>query len=251
MITLPPGWQHVALASVDSTNAELKRRIAAGVGLHDGLLVAAEAQTAGRGRQGRVWASPTGNLYVSFLIKAPERLASAPEIGFVAAVSVVDAFAAPGVRLRCKWPNDVLAHGAKLCGILPELADGWIVLGIGVNLRPVGVATDYPVTSLAEQGLMYTPDGALAALAEALARRVAQWRTEGFPAIAAAWSAVGPAPGDLLSVRLPGATAGVVAGQFRGLDGEGALMLGTASGPRRILAGDVLFAPVMSQAGAG
>ena len=249
MTAVSETWRHIAHTSLDSTNAALKRMIAAGDALQEGLVVTAEQQTAGRGRQGRSWASPTGNLYASFLIKAPADVTTAPEIGFVAAVSVIDAFAAPGVRLRCKWPNDILAHGAKVCGILPELIDGWIVLGIGVNLRPIGIVGDYPITSLAEQGIVHTPDAALAAVGTTLSRRLTQWRAEGFAPIAAAWSAVGPSADESLSVRLPGAT--VVAGKFAGLDAGGALLLDTIQGMRRILAGDVLFGPALSPTGAG
>jgi BirA family biotin operon repressor/biotin-[acetyl-CoA-carboxylase] ligase len=251
MAALPPGWRRIAYASLDSTNTALKRLIADGDrDLHEGVIITAEAQTAGRGRQGRDWVSPAGNLYASFLIEAPEPMSASPQVGFVAAVALVDAFATPGVRLRCKWPNDVLAHGAKLSGILPELAGTWIVLGIGVNLQPVSVVSDYPVTSLAEQGLRFSPDRALAAVSGALASRLAQWRSEGFGTIAAAWSAVGPARGEPVTVRLPGPGSKVVSGRFTGLDGEGALMLDTDTGPRRILAGDVLFASPISQAGA-
>ena len=249
MTTLPDTWRRIAHTSIDSTNAALKRMIGVGEDLHEGIVVTAAQQSAGRGRQGRSWASPAGNLYASFLLKAPADIASAPEVGFVAAVSVVDAFAAPGVRLRCKWPNDILAHGAKVCGILPELVDGWIVLGIGVNLRPIGIVGDYPITSLAEQGIVHTPDAALSAVSTTLARRIAQWRAEGFAPIAAAWSAVGPSADESLSVRLPGAT--VVAGKFAGLDAGGALLLDTIQGVRRILAGDVLFGPPLGHAGAG
>ncbi len=242
MAVLPQGWRRIAYASLDSTNTALKRQIADGSrDLHEGLVLTAETQTAGRGRQGRAWSSPTGNLYASFLISAPDDLAKAPQIGFVASVAVVDAFATPGVRLRCKWPNDVLAHGAKLCGMLPEMAGAWIVLGIGLNLRPVNGPSDYPITSLAEQGLAFTPDQALTAVSGALAKRVAQWRRDGFGAISSAWSAVGPARSEPLAIRMPGPAEGPLTGRFAGLDAEGALLLDTDAGQRRILAGDVLF----------
>ena len=243
MAVLPPGWRRIAYASLDSTNTALKRLVADGNrDLHEGLILTAETQTAGRGRQGREWLSPTGNLYASFLIAAPDELAKSPQVGFIASVAVVDAFATPGVRLRCKWPNDVLAHGAKLCGILPELAGTWIVLGIGLNLRPINAVGDYPITSLAEQGLTFTPDQAVAAISGALNTRLAQWRRDGFGAIAAAWSAVGPARAEPLTVRMPQPGATPLTGRYAGLDGAGALLLDTADGQKRILAGDVLFA---------
>jgi BirA family biotin operon repressor/biotin-[acetyl-CoA-carboxylase] ligase len=249
MTVLPPGWRRIAYNSLDSTNTALKRLIADGArDLHEGVVVTATAQTAGRGRQGRQWASPVGNLYCSILIEPPENLASAPQVGFVAAVALVDAFARPGVRLRCKWPNDVLGHGAKLSGILPELAGAWIVLGIGINLQHVDVASEYPVTSLAEQGVQIAPDDALAELCHTLQKRLTQWRKEGFGAIASAWTAVGPTRGEPATVRVPGDPPRLITGAFEGLDREGALLIATETGPRRILAGDVLMTARQAEA---
>ena len=243
LLALPAGWRRIDLAEVDSTNAYLRRLIAHGDDLHEGMIVTAAHQTAGRGRQGRAWVSPVGNLHASILI-LPSRLAAAPEVGFVAAVAVADLIGdiAPGAALHCKWPNDVLVGGGKICGILPELATapdgpGWIILGIGLNLHPVDVAAAYPVTSLSEQGFAVPLDEALARLAAKLAFRLGSWRRDGFGAIRNAWSALGPKCGATLAVRLPDAS--IVSGAFAGLDDEGGLLIETASGRRRILAGDV------------
>lgn len=246
---LPNGWRLATFHELDSTNAELKRIVAAGNDHCEGLIVRSDLQTAGRGRHGRVWTSPPGNLYASFLIAAPET-AIAPQIGFVAVVAVIDALAqVANLPLRCKWPNDVLVRGRKVCGILPELvADAggrqWLVLGIGINLQPVKVAdAAYPVTSLAEHGVAASADTVVRILAQDLAHRLSQWRDLGFEPISHAWTMAGPEPDEPMTVRLPG-TADFLRGRFRGLDDEGALLIEADGESHRVLAGEVLFEPL-------
>jgi BirA family biotin operon repressor/biotin-[acetyl-CoA-carboxylase] ligase len=235
---------------LDSTNAALKRITEQGGEVDEGLLVWARRQTGGRGRSGRAWESPPGNVYASFLVKAPDAAKHAPEIGFVASLAVRDAIlefprhhTSPPV-VTFKWPNDVLAEGKKVCGILPELAtdpDGrpWIVLGIGINLIPVDVPEAfYPVGALSDSHIDTGPAHALTFLGRALAAWLDTWRTDGFGAVREAWRAYGPHSGAPLSVRLP---EGPVAGTFAGLDDDGALLLETSSGRRKLIVGDVMF----------
>lgn len=234
---------------LDSTNAALKRIAEQGGEVAEGLLVWARRQTGGRGRAGRAWESPPGNVYASFLIAAPEAPRHAPEAGFVAALAVRDAILdlprhnAPPPPVALKWPNDVLAGGKKVCGILAELArdpDGrnWIVLGIGLNLIPVEVPeARYPVGALSEFNVDTGPAHALTVLARELAKWLAIWRTAGFSVVRDAWRAAGPEAGAPLSVGTP---EGAVSGAFAGLDADGALLLDTPAGRRKFVAGDVL-----------
>ncbi len=235
---------------LDSTNAALKRIAEQGGEVGEGLLVWARRQTGGRGRSGRTWESPTGNVYASFLIKAPEATKNAPEIGFVAALAVRDAIlelprhnTAPPV-LTFKWPNDLFVDGKKVSGILTELATdpdrrSWIVLGIGINLIPVEVPNQiYPVGSLADSHVDTKPAHVLTVLGRELAKWLEIWRTGGFFVVREAWRASGPQSGAPLSVRLP---EGPVDGTFAGLDDDGALLLDTSSGRRRLMVGDVMF----------
>jgi len=244
---LPPGWQLVTLPSIDGTNAEMKRRLAASVDNAEGLILRAEAQSAGRGRQGRVWESPQGNVYVSFLISVNDK-AIAPQVGFVAVVSVIDALVQVArLPLNCKWPNDVLLDGKKVCGILPELVTDkagrdWIVLGIGINLRPVSVPdAAYPVTSLADHGIAVSAEAVVRILSQEMAHRLAQWRNDGFAPICQAWQTAGPTPGATITVRLPEGGGTTVKGRFRTLDVDGGLVIEVNGAFRRILAGEVLF----------
>ncbi len=236
--------------SLDSTNAALKRIVEEKSDVHEGLMVWAATQTAGRGRAGRVWVSPRGNVYVSILVAAPENMVQAPEVGFVATVAVHETILelprhnAGAPEVSCKWPNDVLIGGEKVCGILPEIAiddakRAWIVLGIGINLLAVELdQAAYPPTALSLHGIDTTPAHVLTVLTRSLHKGLLRWRDQGFAAIREQWMDLGPELGSTVAVGL---TEGALSGTYLGLDDDGALLLETQAGRRRIVAGDVLF----------
>src|SRR5512145_2072069 len=122
-----------------STNDRAKEL--ADEGAEHGEVVVAEAQTAGRGRRGRSWASPARrNLYFSVVLRPELPPTRAAEITLVASVAICDALRQAGVEAGIKWPNDLLASGRKIAGILTELAAEpeqvqWVVLGVGVNVN--------------------------------------------------------------------------------------------------------------------
>jgi BirA family biotin operon repressor/biotin-[acetyl-CoA-carboxylase] ligase len=244
--------------SLDGTNAALKRIVEQEGDVHEGLMVWAGEQTAGRGRAGRVWTSPRGNVYVSILIAAPDEAMRAPEAGFVAAVAVQETIIAlprhnaAEPKVNCKWPNDILIDGEKVCGILPELVSddskrSWIILGIGINLQAVELnPSAYPPTALSLHGIDTTPAHVLTVLTRALHKWLHVWRTQGFAAIRQQWMTCGPAVGATVAVGLP---EGAVSGAFMGLDEDGALLLDTRKGKRRIIAGDVLFGATSCETG--
>src|SRR5690606_32841616 len=120
------------------------------------LWVVAREQRAGRGRHGRQWSSPPGNLYASVLLVDPCEARVAPQLGFVAGLALHEAVESvigiPAPRLALKWPNDLLLDGAKVSGMLLEghrigssLA---IVIGIGINVGAQPEKAPYPVTAL-------------------------------------------------------------------------------------------------------
>jgi len=127
------------LEQTDSTNAEARR--AAVQGAEHGLVITAETQSAGRGRRGRSWVSPAGeNLYFSLLLFPEFAQEKAQMLTLTAALAVAQAIREYGIDARIKWPNDVVADGRKLCGILTEL--GWrpdgryfVIVGIGINVN--------------------------------------------------------------------------------------------------------------------
>jgi BirA family transcriptional regulator, biotin operon repressor / biotin---[acetyl-CoA-carboxylase] ligase len=205
--------------------------------------VRAERQTAGRGRMGRDWASPVGNLYASGLIRLRAGDPPAATLGFVAALALdkILSIYAPDAAFQIKWPNDVLAGGAKLSGILLERAGDAVIVGIGVNLASHPKIVGRLTTSIAElTGTAPDPATFLDYLAEAFGEIVAQWRTEGLGPILSRWQERAHPVGAPLSVSLPDGTS--LEGVYEGLDPSGALKLCLADGAVRVIhAGDVFL----------
>ena len=206
--------------------------------------VLAETQTAGRGRHGRRWNSPPGNLYLSVLLDARGDVPGG--LGLLAGVAIADAVAPllpDDIALHLKWPNDLVANGRKLGGVLVEAGtrgDGapWAVAGIGLNLVAHPDDADRPATSLAALGA--TPP-APDTLAEAIVDRLIGWsrraHAEGFGAVVTAWQRRAPPHGAPITVRLPD---GPISGRYAGLDADGALLVALEDGrTRRIFAGEV------------
>lgn len=234
---LPDGWTLVALDTVGSTNDEAAHL--ADAGAPEGTVVWSREQTGGRGRRGRHWASPVGNLYTSTILRPDCPAQRAAELGFAAALAVADIVPA-GREVRVKWPNDVLVGGGKIAGILLESAIGQtgqvqhVVAGIGVN---VGFAPQLPEMRYPGSALGGSVEAALEKLTATLAARLAEWRREGFETVRAAWLAKAGPLGAEVDVKLG---EGLVRGRFAGLDREGALLLDTATGPRKIVSGELL-----------
>ena len=150
----------------------------------EGTLVAADVQTAGRGRLGRSWKAPAGTSLLFSLALTPDVPADRlPGLTLVAARAVADALAAAGLEAAIKYPNDVLVRGRKVAGVLGEARNGRVVLGIGINVNvPAGALprqTQTPATSvLLEKGERLDRGALLANLLEALERRYDVWLTQ-------------------------------------------------------------------------
>lgn len=241
MTAWPHGTGLLRLDEIDSTNCEARRRAEAGDAEHGPLWITAVRQTAGRGRRGRVWQGGAGNLAATLLLRPEAPPAAAAQLGFAAALAVADlamAFA-PDAAIAVKWPNDVLADGKKLSGILLEAGTGWLAIGIGINLAEHPVEIEFPATSLAALGVTPPePDAALAALAARFAYWHALWQAQGFEPLRAAWLARAGGLGAPIRARLPHEER---RGAFEGIDATGALLLREASGLRAITAGEVFF----------
>ena len=211
-------------------------------GAAEGLWLRADSQTGGRGRQGRAWVSPPGNFYGSTLVRRMVGDPPAPSLAMVAAVALdalLQGWLGSG-RLTIKWPNDLLADGAKISGILLEGAGEAVVVGIGVNLAHHPDLPDRPATSLAALGLS-PPDPADFAeeLAASFAAWLARWRSEGLGVVLARWQARAHPPGTALRVNAP---EGVLEGLYEGLEGDGALRLKSADGRVHVVhAGDIFL----------
>ena len=215
----------------------------AGRGAAEGTWLRAGRQTGGKGRQGREWESPLGNLHASTLVRLRPGDPPAPTLALVAAVALHEVVSAYAHRaeVAIKWPNDLTVAGAKLSGILLERLDRCVVIGFGVNLAEHPDATLRPATSLAALGAgAPDPDLFLEALAAAFARWLGRWRSEGLAPVRAAWLAAAHPPGTALSTHT--ASGAWVEGLFDGLDESGALRLRLADGAVHVIhAGDVFL----------
>ena len=230
---LIPGIRHVAVTG--STNHDMLA-LARG-GAAEGTWLYAVQQSAGRGRQGRAWVPPPGNLYASTIVRVHDNDPPAPTLALVAGLAVHDVMTAIAgkVRFLLRWPNDLMVDGAKIGGILLEREGDAVVIGIGINLAHHPVDLDRAATSLAAVGVL-PPTAAVmvASLAETIHARVHEWRQGGVAPVLAAWQMRAHPLGTPLSAN--GQT-----GAFAGLDGGGALRLRLADGSISVIhAGEVL-----------
>ena len=222
------------VAETGSTNDDLAAL--ARDGATEGTWLRADQQTGGKGRQGRAWQSPLGNLYASTLVRLQPGDTPAPTLALVAAVALHEVVAVYAPTAQIKWPNDLLFDGAKLAGVLLERQGDAVILGFGVNLAHHPTDLDRPATSLAAlAGMAPAPSPFLEILAEAFARWLGRWRSEGIAPVRARWLAAAHPLGT------PLATADAE-GLFDGLDETGALRLRLAGGGLRVIhAGDVFL----------
>ena len=237
------------LDSVDSTNAEARRRAEGGEA--GPLWIAARTQTAGRGRRGREWISDSGNLAATLLTTMRRPAAEAAQITFVAALAAADLLCTfvPDPLITIKWPNDVLIDGEKAVGILVESgaheAGGlWLAVGVGVNLAHAPSGTERPATSIGGhlRGDVSAPPS-LETAAEVLADNFAvwmdRWDTLGFQPVLDAWIGRSRGLDGPCTARLGHET---ISGMADGVEADGALRLKLADGSLRLIsAGDVFF----------
>jgi BirA family transcriptional regulator, biotin operon repressor / biotin---[acetyl-CoA-carboxylase] ligase len=239
-----PAWpaplEHLPEAA--STNDLLKAR--AREGAPEWSVVVADRQTAGRGRQGRAWASPPGNLFLSVLVRP--RFAEVTVLPLAAGLAVAEAL--PELEARLKWPNDVVVGGRKLAGVLAEAQSGpagveSVVVGIGVN---VGLAREDLPAELRESATSWRMETGAGRdpleVGAAVLARLRVWyhalAAGDSAAVVAAWRGRSvPWWGREVVARGSGQD---LRGIARGISGSGALLVETADGSlQEILAGDV------------
>lgn len=246
MTSWPLGFGLLELENVDSTNEEARRRALGGEA--GPLWIMAARQTKGRGRRGRVWIAPPGNLSATLLLRPNRPAADCAQLSFAAALAVTDMLTrhTRSADIRLKWPNDVLAAEKKIAGILLESESGpdgmaaWLSIGIGVNLAAFPEDTDLPATSLKTLGATPPPPkDTLLDLADAFAKWYEAWRGGGFAPLREAWLSRAHGLGRRIRVRL---AKEEVTGVFRDIDDRGALVLGLPGGvTRNVSAGEVFF----------
>lgn len=241
------GFRLLELASVASTN-DVARRLS-DAGEPAGLFVRAERQTAGRGRHGRSWQSPPGNLYSSLLLRPARPVAEMASLSLVVGLALVDALQTVSrdrLAPQLKWPNDVLVGGAKVAGILletaadPRLNATALIVGIGVNVEwsPEG-DLPYPATSLAAHGVALGPRRLLEGLLAPLRARLDRWDRDGFASQREDWLACAAGRGATAEVRIG---SRIVRGRLVDLEPNGALCLEGPDGTRELLsAGEIVL----------
>jgi BirA family biotin operon repressor/biotin-[acetyl-CoA-carboxylase] ligase len=246
---LPSGYRLLRLETVDSTNAEARRRALAGE--PGPLWIWSARQSQGRGRGGREWISLHGNLFASLLIRLNCSLQVAGQLALVAGVIAYDTVAKliayeGRSELLLKWPNDVLLADEKVAGMLLENVGSatdnrsLVVIGTGINLASHPDNLPQPAVSLATYGMTVTPAEALETLAATTHDWLTRWgEGASFPTIRRAWLDRAGPTGRPLLLRLHGEET---EGAYAGLDADGALRFLTPDGAEhRIYAGDVFF----------
>ena len=245
------GKDIVFFEEVDSTNRVAKQLAQKGAAA--GAVVVAEAQGKGRGRLERPYFSPAGKgIWFSVILRPHILPQEAPKCTLLAAVAVAMAMKRFGLKAEIKWPKDILHEGKKLTGILTEMSAeldrvNYIVIGTGVNVNME--EKDFPeelrgkATSLAIMKGEKLPRVAFfQAVLEALDELCTVLEEEGFAPIVARWREYAVTLGQ--DVHVIGATGrGSFDGRAVDIDEEGALLVETADGVRRVLAGDVSIRP--------
>jgi BirA family biotin operon repressor/biotin-[acetyl-CoA-carboxylase] ligase len=241
-------WRDVTVAAeTGSTNSDLLAAVRAGA--PEGTVLAAEVQTAGRGRLDRRWICPPGAALSFSVLLRPDGVPAVARgwIPLLAGVAVAAGLRAQaGLDARLKWPNDVLVGGAKIAGILAEQAGDAIVLGTGINVTTRRDELPVPhATSVVLAGAAPDRERLLVAVLGELETWYRRWVAAvaagpgGDPAgLRAEYLRLSATVGQQVRVSMPGGK--LVTGRARDVDATGRLVVGTASGPVPVSAGDVV-----------
>ena len=228
---------------VDSTNDVAKEMAEAGAS--SGTLIWAKEQTRGKGRRGRKWISPRGNLCCSIILRPNALPHIAAQLSFVTAVAFGESIYMHLNNvgaLSYKWPNDVLVNEKKVSGILLESQVGqlglvdWVIVGVGANVSEFPSISEYPATSLKKESVDLGIEEVLVGYSHHLRKWISTWEIYGFEPVRLAWLGRATGLGRSINVRLPQET---LSGIFESIDETGALILVTPDGERLISAGEV------------
>jgi len=224
---------------LDSTNDELRRL--AEKGAANFTVVTAKKQTRGKGRYSRSWESPAGNIYLSILIRNLDAH-TAHQVSFVASLACLEAIQIniPEAETRLKWPNDVLANGKKIAGILLESASGsdqpdrlnYLIVGFGINVKH---SPDY-ATNMKALGNTGSFGNIRDKLLEEFTKYYDIWLEDGFGKISSLWLKNASGLGEKIVANLEEKH---IEGIFQGLTPGGELVLETSEGKIIISSGEV------------
>jgi len=233
---------------VTSTNELIKRQIHSGA-LEDkvsGSVIFAEAQTAGRGRRGRNWASPLGaSLYLSMHWRFEQGINATMGLSLAVGIAISEALTELGVgELGLKWPNDIYYQGRKLAGILIELEGQGtescdIVIGIGINVSlPAQVSSqiDQPYSDLTQTGIALDRNKIAATILTHLWQVLAQFELTGFAGLVERWAVYDCFSGDAVELIIGQRR---IAGIATGVDAQGGLVLNIEGESQTFFGGEI------------
>lgn len=242
------GQNIISYEDIPSTNNEAKKL--ANQGAANGTVVVSEAQSTGKGRLDRGFFCPRGGLWFSVILRPSFLPQDAPKCTLMAAIAVAKAMRKVGIEAGIKWPNDIYAEGRKLTGILTEMSAemdriNYVVIGIGINANIP--QTDFPADIQDKAGSMQSllghPVDRIAFLQDILRymeELYMQVLQHGFAGMLDAWREYSITLGQEINVIGVNET---FIGRAKDIDADGALLVETENGIRRVLAGDVSIRP--------
>lgn len=248
-------YQFNSYESIDSTNTEIKRLCHQGA--VEGTLVVAKTQTAGRGRLGRRWISPPGNLYFSILLKPKVLLEILSQLSLVAGLALAQTIHSytkenkeKKGKVTLKWPNDVLLNRQKIAGILVEtdidqcLIEGIpCYLGIGVNMENAPELTAYPATCFKDfLDPFPNTDEFLQSYLKRFNDVYLMWQEQGFSVLKEDWLKFAHGLGQI-ATAIAGRD-GPVCGQFETITDQGGLVLIDEMGKSHIVSSSEVTFPL-------
>lgn len=239
-------------ARLGSTMDKARELIARGDS-RGGTIILTDEQIAGRGRYGRIWVSPLGNLYFSLILRPKCSLIEAAQISFVTAVAmgeVIGALLPNSLSFCYKWPNDILVEGRKLAGILLEsegqaksLTD-WLIIGVGVNVLSHPTGQNMLTTDLRELGIKNPErEKILQAFSFSFFEWLERWERTGFECVRQAWLKMACGIGESIRTSINTAKGNKeIVGKFIDIDAQGALIIELNKNEfYRVMAGEVFF----------
>jgi len=235
----------LAFEDIDSTNEEAKRLVQSGA--FDKLVIWSKSQSDGKGRYGRKWESGEGNLFLSILMPITCSLEKSTQLSFAMSLAVADVIESLSIKhkidldIKLKWPNDVLINGKKISGILmeslPEIADDWVILGLGLNVETSPNLED--TTSLHELGIKCSVGEILGMVMNQFDYYHDMWIIYDFPNIRKIWLKKAFKLGEVVTVS---DMKKRISGTFDSLEEDGAIKVKLASGEDFVLTtGEIFF----------
>ncbi|UCD05884.1 MAG: biotin--[acetyl-CoA-carboxylase] ligase [candidate division WOR-3 bacterium] len=226
------GSKYYRLNEIGSTNDYIKQILE---NAPEGTVVVADVQSSGRGSRGRSWYSPEGGLWMSVLLKHHQNCL----VSLIAGVAICETFSGYGIDTKIKWPNDILLNDRKIAGILPEIVDENVILGVGINLNVRQFPDDLrdkASSIFIETKKHLDPQSFYHNLCKSLDTYYGLLKNEEVDALLSKWREYTLMRGRDVSIELPGR---LVVGKVLDIDHQGGLIIMRADyAIEHIIAGD-------------